>query len=391
MKIRLILGLALTCSSVFAQTPRPVAAYINGGSGWNPWSSVGGFGSLSFTPQPIALYCQASAGAAWQPCNPSGGGGSGTVTSVASGNMSPLFNDSVANSTTTPSITHTAIAQAANTVFGNFTAGSANPTFSATPVFSAATLTNFPTLNQNTTGSAATWTTARTLAGNSVDGSANVAFANKVILQGTTDAGFSAAQFLGALATGPLCNTITTGVLTACGVTGTGNVVQATTPTLVTPVLGVASATSINKVTITAPGTSATLTLITGSSLITAGANALTLTSTAASNATFPAGTTTLTQTVASGQTAIPVTALAANTCDASATTATATGAATTDAPIVSYASDPTAVTGYGGGTSGGISIRSWTTLNTFNFKRCNESGSSITPGALNLNWRVTR
>ena len=76
--------------------------------------------------------------------------------------------------------------------------------------------------------------------------------------------------------------------------TGTGSPVRATTPTLVTPVLGVATATSINKVTITAPTTSATLTLVTGSSLITVGAFALTLTSTAATNATFPAGTNTL-------------------------------------------------------------------------------------------------
>lgn len=92
-----------------------------------------------------------------------------------------------------------------------------------------------PTWNQNTTGtaaSAATWTTARTLAGNSVNGSANVAFANKFIVQGTTDAGLSGAQFLGALATGPLCNTTTTGVLTACSVTGTGSVVQAASPSL---------------------------------------------------------------------------------------------------------------------------------------------------------------
>lgn len=71
----------------------------------------------------------------------------------------------------------------------------------------------FPTFNQNTTGSAAKWTTARLLAGNSVDGSANVAFANKFIVQGTTDTGLSAAQFLGALGTGIVKNTTTTGVL----------------------------------------------------------------------------------------------------------------------------------------------------------------------------------
>lgn len=72
----------------------------------------------------------------------------------------------------------------------------------------------FPTFNQNTTGSAAKWTTARNLAGNSVDGSGNVAFANKFIVQGTTDAGLSAAQFLGALGTGIVKNTTTTGILT---------------------------------------------------------------------------------------------------------------------------------------------------------------------------------
>lgn len=71
----------------------------------------------------------------------------------------------------------------------------------------------FPTLNQNTTGSAAKWTTARNLAGNSVDGSANVAFANKFIVQGTSDSGLSAAQFLGSLGSGLVKNTTTTGVL----------------------------------------------------------------------------------------------------------------------------------------------------------------------------------
>jgi hypothetical protein len=39
---------------------------------------------------------------------------------------------------------------------------------------SAASLTNFPTLNQSTTGSAAKWTTSRSLWGNNVDGSGNI-------------------------------------------------------------------------------------------------------------------------------------------------------------------------------------------------------------------------
>jgi hypothetical protein len=49
--------------------------------------------------------------------------------------------------------------------------------------------------------------------------------------------------------------------------TGTGALVFANTPTLVTPVLGVATATSINKVAVTAPATSATLTVADGKTL----------------------------------------------------------------------------------------------------------------------------
>ena len=78
--------------------------------------------------------------------------------------------------------------------------------------------------------------------------------------------------------------------------TGTGVNVFATSPTLVTPVLGVATATSINKVTFTGPATGSTLTLVEGSTLVTSGANSLTLTTTAATNVTFPtAGTLTTT------------------------------------------------------------------------------------------------
>lgn len=57
------------------------------------------------------------------------------------------------------------------------------------------------------------WDNARLLAGNSVDGSANVPFSNKFIVQGTSDAGLTGAQFLGALTTGLVKNTTTTGVL----------------------------------------------------------------------------------------------------------------------------------------------------------------------------------
>jgi hypothetical protein len=103
-------------------------------------------------------------------------------------------------------------------------AGSTSTNFSAMvadgPNVSAGTfqIGNGTTLAATGTGviaasTAAKLAAARTLAGNSFDGSANTAFTNKFIVQGTVDAGLSGAQFLGALSTGLLKNTTTTGVL----------------------------------------------------------------------------------------------------------------------------------------------------------------------------------
>ncbi len=70
--------------------------------------------------------------------------------------------------------------------------------------------------------------------------------------------------------------------------TGSGSLVFATSPTLVTPVLGVATATSINKVAITAPATGSTLTIADGKTLTTS--NTLTLTGTDGSSVAFGSG-----------------------------------------------------------------------------------------------------
>lgn len=70
--------------------------------------------------------------------------------------------------------------------------------------------------------------------------------------------------------------------------TGSGALVLATSPSLTTPTLGVASATSINKVAITTPATSATLTLADGKTLTVN--NTLTFTGTDSSSVGFGAG-----------------------------------------------------------------------------------------------------
>ena len=89
------------------------------------------------------------------------------------------------------------------------------------------------------------------------------------------------ATFLATPSSANLANAVT-------GETGTGSIVFSDSPTLVTPVLGVASATSVNKLTITAPATSATLTLANGSTLATSGAFSTTITATANTTVTLP-------------------------------------------------------------------------------------------------------
>ena len=70
--------------------------------------------------------------------------------------------------------------------------------------------------------------------------------------------------------------------------TGSGSLVFANSPTFITPVLGVATATSINKLAITAPTTSATLTIADGKTLTVN--NTLTLTGTDTSSVAFGSG-----------------------------------------------------------------------------------------------------
>ena len=70
--------------------------------------------------------------------------------------------------------------------------------------------------------------------------------------------------------------------------TGSGLLVFATSPTLTTPILGVASATTINKVTLTTPATGSTLTIADGKTLTSS--NTLTLTGTDGSSISFGAG-----------------------------------------------------------------------------------------------------
>lgn len=82
------------------------------------------------------------------------------------------------------------------------------------------------------------------------------------------------------------------GVVGEYSISGTGNVAMTTSPTFTTPTLGVASATTINKVTITVPATGSTLTIADGKTLTLS--NTLTFTGTDSSSVAFGTGGTVL-------------------------------------------------------------------------------------------------
>jgi hypothetical protein len=97
-------------------------------------------------------------------------------------------------------------------------------------------------------------------------------------------------------------------------------------------------------------------------------------------------GLTTLT--ISSGTATLGTSAVSPGAC-ATVVTVTATGVLTTDNIQADFNADPTGTTGYVPGTS--LTIVKYPTAGNVNFKACNGTGSSITPSAVTLNWRVTR
>lgn len=93
---------------------------------------------------------------------------------------------------------------------------------------------------------------------------------------------------------------------------------------------------------------------------------------------------------IASGSKALATSAITSATCT-SAQTNTATGAVSTDALTVNFRTDPTAVTGYAPSTDGMLTIIPYVTADTVNFKVCNNTAGSITPGAITINWQIVR
>lgn len=208
------------------------------------------------------------------------------------------------------------IPAAALTLTGN----TLNPnilTSSLTSVGTLGSLTVTNPINGNLAGNAATATklvTSRTIYGNAFDGTSNL---DQVIAPGFGGTGNRFTEFVGPAGiikkftlpdndavlartdaaqtfngvqtfSSTINGSINGNAATATTASGLNSGVTITSPNLITPQLGTASATSINKVTITAPAVSATLSLADASTFATSGANSITLTSTGPTNVTLP-------------------------------------------------------------------------------------------------------
>ena len=97
-----------------------------------------------------------------------------------------------------------------------------------------------------------------------------------------------------------------------------------------------------------------------------------------------------LPQTICTGTAALGTSAISSGAA-ASTVTATCTGLATTDVIELSFNGSPLAVTGYVPSANGMLTIIGWPTSNTINVSVINNTAGSITPGAITLNFRVTR
>jgi hypothetical protein len=94
--------------------------------------------------------------------------------------------------------------------------------------------------------------------------------------------------------------------------------------------------------------------------------------------------------TVANGTATLGTTAIASGTC-ASAVTVAGAGVTAADNIVADFSADPTSTTGYSPSASGMLTIIKYPTAGNVNFKVCNNTGATVTPGAVTLNWRVAR
>lgn len=375
LMLRLLLALALALPApAFAQsnsgTPANVSATLDRSFGSTRGAMlVRGPSAWQILVPGTLGQCLVSQGAGANPAYGSCAGAS--VTSVAAGNASltvaPTVGDVLASINLANSNAWTALQTIAANSAGAFKVG--------------LTLTN-PAFNVDTsTASSATGINIKSAA-------AAAGVALSVISSGTNenfaiDAKGSGTITFGGVSTGAIILTRATtlsaaltygGVALNNAVTGTGNMVLSTNAALTTPALGTPSAIVLTN------GTSCSISgCVSG-----LGANVATALGVAVGSSGAFA------RLIATGTKALATSAIGSAACS-SAQTATATGTLTTDVVDASFNGDPTAVTGYVPLTTGMLTIIAYPTADTVNFKVCNNTSASITPGAITLNFAVRR
>ena len=359
--------------------------------------------------------------------------GSGTVTTFSSGNLSPLFTTSVATATTTPALTYSLSNAAQNSVLaGPASGGAGAPTYQTAPTISAANMTSFPTLNQSTTGNAATATALASTPSLCSTGQAPTGILANGNATGCAAFGTgngTVTHTVGALTSGEViigngsadakvdtgCSTDGAGTMTctaqkAASFAGTG-----TTPSELTLPAGTGNIAALpsNSAGFAAPASGGTSYLFKMPATITAGilhaaapatgdnVNESALTSSAVSLTADVSGV----LPVANGGTGSAVAnttitvgsgvAFSANTCSSytgtggTASTTTMTGLTTAMTITHTPTSDVHAVTGWSPGTGGSLYFTSWPTSNTLNDYVCNPTSSTITTGS-SVTWNVS-
>ena len=97
------------------------------------------------------------------------------------------------------------------------------------------------------------------------------------------------------------------------------------------------------------------------------------------------------TQTIGSGTIALGTNTILSSSCALVSSPNPVPGVLSTDAITWSFSTDPNSVPGYGAGSTGSLSIWAFPTANNVNFRVCNLTSAAIIPGAVTLNWIVTR
>ena len=95
-------------------------------------------------------------------------------------------------------------------------------------------------------------------------------------------------------------------------------------------------------------------------------------------------------QLIEKGTSTLGTSEIASGACATAVTTA-ATNAATTDVINWGFNGDPTSTTGYAPTANGMLTIIAYPSTGNVNFKVCNLTAAAITPGAITLNWRIQR